>query len=644
MATSGTINGSCTGGSGSKYNFWAEWKRNSYSIADCSSNITIDLYVQRNDGYSASAYNLESKPGITLKAGGASKTPTTYFVDTRNSKKCKIATWTGTVDHKTDGSLTLPIAATFTHSGSSSLTGGSLSGNASITTIPQASTIDSLSCATKYFDGKLTYKYTPKSDSFYNRCNISVVVNGEYIRVKTVDLGKKDASQQTATVTFTDDELEIIYNELPKTDKGTLRFTFRTYSDSGYSDQIGDAAYKEISLYIPENSSTKPSLTMTLTPVSSLPSKFSSVYVQGRSKVDANLSGSGKFKADVESYKVTVGGTNYSSPYTSDFLDKSGEITVVGTVTDSREFSNEVTQKIYVSEYSNPKILPASGEKEIICKRCDENGNYTDSGTYLRIKARRNYSPVKTADGVKKNFCKIRYRYKTENEAWKEEMWKTILSSASSTDEIDTGPLLSGALSATTTYIAEVGVIDDIGEDAYTTITIPTDKVYTHEAGARRSFAYGKYVEDDNTFDIAEDIDFKVRTPGGPSTIISDTGWISLGLSDEVIEREEVAGRIGKGCYYRVINGNHVYVAFCCEFSMVDNTKVTISKDLIPSKYRPTNYIYQLCIADNRAVARCKVRPQGDVAVDWVQNMASDAVTSSYDVSWLDGYIDYWIN
>lgn len=651
MATSGSINGSCTGGSGGKYNFTAEWKRNSYSIADCSSNITIDLYVQRNDGYSSSAYNLDSKPGVTLKVGGASKTPTTYLLDTRKGAKCRIATWTGNVDHNTDGSLTLPISATFTHSGSTSLSGGSLSGNASITTIPQASSIDSLTCATKYFDGTMTYKYTPKNASFYNRCNISLSLNGEFIAVKSILLGQKSASQQTETVTLTADELGTIYDRLPKTDKGTLRFTFRTYSDSGYMNQIGDFDYKELNLHIPENSSTKPSVTMTLAPENSVSSawaaQFSAVYIQGRSKVDANFEGSGNFNADIESYKVKVDGKDYSSPYTSDFLDKSGEITVIGTATDTRGFSNEDTQKIYVWPYNKPKLLPASGEKEIICKRCDENGNYTDSGTYLRVKVKRSCSDVKKADGTAVNKCFIDFRCKAENEVWDDRMWTTILPAQNegNVDEIDTWDLLTLGISnvaATTSYIAEIKVTDYVGETTYTTISIPTDRVYDHEAGNRRSYAFGKYVEDDNTFDIAEDIDFKVRTKGGPATIIKDTGWIDMGLSENVTEGT-YGGRNGVGCYYRVINGNHVYVAFSCgcEYS---GAEIVVNQNAIPEEYRPSREAFALVTTQNRNISRTYVDKNGNVRIEWIQLITSTADTTSITVGWIDGYIDYWIN
>lgn len=137
MATSGTIKTTC--GSNDQYDYWAYWKRNSYSIENNKSNITIYLRLQRNDGNSSGAYNLGTKPSVTLKVGGASKTPTISYIDTRNGVECTFATWTGDVTHDADGSLDLAISASFTLTGTSSLSSGSLSGTASVTSIPRAS-------------------------------------------------------------------------------------------------------------------------------------------------------------------------------------------------------------------------------------------------------------------------------------------------------------------------------------------------------------------------------------------------------------------------------------------------------------------------------------------------------------------------
>lgn len=417
------------------------------------------------------------------------------------------------IGHNSDGTKSCPVSGYVTAPSGTSYAGhkSSGSGTAIFDTIPRASTIDSLTCATNYFNGALTYKYTPKSANYYNRCNIALNLNSEYIAVKTINLGKKAASQQTATVTLSSAELATIYDELPNTTKGTLRFTFRTYSDSGYSKQIGDAGYKEIFLNIPNNSSTQPSVSMTLTPVNSV-SGFDDIFIQGKSKVKATLSAEGKNNATIKSYSMSAEGTTYDSGdgYTSNFINNSGNVTVTGYATDSRGFTGKTEQNITVLAYSKPKILPISAENEVIAKRCDKDGVFSDNGTYLKIMARRGYSKL-TVEGVQKNFCQIRFRYKTET-ADSFSGWYTILTKNSlSSDEIITGALLDGALLPTNTYIVQVGVVDVVGEQSYTTITVPTDKVYMHRDGKRRSLSIGKYIEDDNTVDIAEDIDVKIR-------------------------------------------------------------------------------------------------------------------------------------
>lgn len=128
---------------------------------------------------------------------------------------------------------------------------------------------------------------------------------------------------------------------------------------------------------------------------------------------------------------------------------------------------------------------------------------------------------------------------------------------------------------------------------------------------------------------------------GGDRTI-SDTGWISLGLTDEVSASTINAGRSGNGCFYRVINGNHVYVAFNCSFAYA-NSPITISAAQIPAPYKPSRNIYALSTTNGRGIARSFVNSSGDVCIDYVQNMASGENTTAVNVNWIDGYIDYWV-
>lgn len=364
--------------------------------------------------------------------------------------------------------------------------------------IAGATAIDSVTCATKYLDGTLTYKYTPLSASMYNRCNISHNLNGEYIAVRSINLGKKSASQQTDSVTLTESELEKIYEDIPNTSDAVIRFTFRTYSDSDYSTQVGSADYEEITLSVPKNDKTLPDPGMKLSPVSSLPAAFDGLYIQGRSKVDADFEGSGKYGADIKSYSMSVEGKSYSSPYTSEYLTHTGSVTVSGTATDSRDYPGKEDQTITVIPYTGPKISVG------VCGRCDADGNLSDSGTYLKITASRSYSKV-VSEGVQKNFCKIRFRYKLVSAAsWS--AWTTILSGSASGDTVTTGALLGGALSSQSTYQVQVQAIDDIGDSSTSTFSIPTDKVHMHRT--KNAMGLGKYVEGENLLDVGWDAHF----------------------------------------------------------------------------------------------------------------------------------------
>lgn len=634
---SGTINLSRSASSGGYIESKIVWSATADPDTNTSKNVTASIYVRKGN----------TDMTLTIPTSGT----WSYSITINGSKvsgsasKDVLLNWVllgthtvASIDHDSNGSKSIVISGSVTAPTGTGLAGhtSSGSGTATFDTIPRASSIDSLACATKYFTGTMTYRYTPQSSSFYNRCNISLNINGTYTAVKTINLGQKSASQQTATVTLSESELAIIYNALPSTDKGKLRFTFRTYSNSGYSTQVGDTSVKEIELYIPNDTTTKPTVTMTVSPVSSLAAPFNTLYIMGRSKVDVNFTnGAGKFNATITGYEMSAGGVTYGSPYTSGYLTNDGNVSVVGRITDSRGFTREYTSVITVIPYGPPKI------QDVTAERCDKNGNVNEGGTYLKITATRNYSKV-VSGGAQKNFCKIRYRYKL-NSASSYSSWVTILEGSSlSSDKIVTGALLGGALSAQSTYQVQVQAIDDLGEYGYTTITVPTEAVYWHRDGARGSLTFGGYVEEDDTFAIAPGKTFVVKSTTGEDVTLSDTGWISLGLANTVNASTSNFGRIGTGCSYRVINGNHVYVAFNCAFQY-SGSAVTVGGSMIPAPYKPPRNQYALCTTNGRGIARVFVNSTGDVRIDYVQNMASAETTSSVTVNWIDGYIDYWV-
>ena len=623
--------GTITGSTGNQYiDAKVVWS----SVVPPSSDfsvVTATLYYKRNNtGFTTSGTGTFyiSINGVTTKANAT--------LNITESGWVQAVTATVNVTHNNDGTKSVSISA-WGSIPDTTLSSTSVNATVTLDTIAREGAITSVSCSTKYFDGTLTYKYAPKSASHYTRCNIAVNLGGEYIAVKTINHGQKSAASQTQTVTLSESELSIIYNKFPDSTDGVLRFTLRTYSDSGYSKQIGDADYKEITLYIPSNSDTQPTATMTLTPVSSLPSPFDSLYIKGRTKVDANFTNvEGKYGATVEYCKVTICGKNYGSPYTSEYITTDGDVAVTATLTDSRGHARVYTKTVTFIPYTNPRILPASGENGIVCARCNASGNLSESGTYLKIKAKRNYSPVESG-GAQKNFCKIRYRYKAEQGSYSS--WTTILAADAASDEVETGALLGGTLSIQSSYSVQIQAIDDIGEYSEVTITVPTDRVYMHRVGSMRSLGFGEYVTEGNMVSIAEDITTRFRG----KVNFAGEAWINLGLAEGVAESETNTGRWGgTGCYYRVCAGEkHIYVAFNCAFTY-SGSAIQINADPIPAEYRPDRNVYAMCATGGRAVARILVNKEGNILVDWIQVISSAEQTASATVKWIDGYIDYW--
>ena len=474
------------------------------SIADNTSKVDI-VWKSTQSGESWNGYTRTANYWVSINGGPETKYSVSYTLPQNSTKT--ILSKTITVPHKEDGTGTVKVRTWM----DTDISAGEveLSKTLTLATIPRASTIDSLSCATAYFTGQMTYKYTPKSSAMYNRCNISLHLGEEFISVKSVNLGQKAASQQTATVTLTEDELATVYNRLPSAKKGTLRFTFRTYSDSGYNTQVGDYAYKEIELKIPDDKTTKPTVGMSLAPVGNLPDAFDGLYVQGKTRVKATLTAAPKYNATIKSYSTKVNGIDYGSSdsYTSGYLTQTGSIAVTGYVTDSRGFTGEMPKTITVIPYAKPKLLSVSA------LRCNENGEADDSGAHLRIRATRSYSKVESG-GVQHNFCRIRYRWKPENGSYGS--WTTILARDATSDTVDT-KALNLSLSATTSYLVQIRAVDDIGEYAETIISVPTEEVYMHRT--KDAMGLGGYVNSSKMLDVFWDAKFRGEVMIGDKTL-----------------------------------------------------------------------------------------------------------------------------
>ena len=722
---SGTINGST---SNEYIVSKIEWTSTPTKSTN-SSKVTATLYYKRtNSGYTT--YGLGTF-GIYIdgKHGGLSATLTIT-----EHEWVKAVTTTKTIAHNDDGTMTIKIYGVG-NIGGTTLTSTNCSAQVKLDTIPRESSF-TVSTGNTTSAGN---PYVVVNDTNSLKVNISSH-SASFEHHVRFNFGSKDVEgdlvyNSKTYVPKMEDWLPYITSSsdtFALSDANAPSVEVRTISEEG--EQVGETVRKRFDIDVPYNTTTAPSVSRTISPVnpSSVPSNMATLYIQGKSSLNVDLSGSkAKYGASISSYQMRInnGGWYSGSTIKSGTLYQSGSNTITCKVTDSRGHSTTSTNTITVHEYSKPAITSYQGETAIVCERCTQAGAKDDSGTYLRIKAGMKYSKI-AVNGVAQNKCAIWYRYKTES-ASSYSSWATLIAKGATIDYADV--ILSNIVSSTTTsYIVELYCEDDLGGYARASFMIPTAQITFHLKEGGKGVGVGKYSETDNCLEIAEDWDvtgrvyslgkgmanipqsadlnsFKkfgvynitsnstaqtlVNRPSDKAGILivssgtgdgkqsgtwvyilqryltfdgneyyrvlqtsgnadewvsskwkgrSETPWTSIGLSTLASSATVEAGRHQKGCYYRVIDENHVYVAFNCAFTY-NGTALKISGSSIPSPYKPARSINAYCPTNGRALARVYVDGSGNVYVDHVQSLSASSDTSSYSVTWIDGYIDYWV-
>lgn len=477
------------------------------SISDNTSSVTCTVYVKKDSDNYTLTQTTNGTFKYTLSVNGNSVT---------GSKKLEILTsflaigsFTMIIPHNNDGTKTFNINGnvTMTSNSSSKFYGKKsyVNTNIELTTIPRASIINSLSCSTSYFDGTLTYKYTPQSSNYYNRCNISLNLNNDFIAVKSINIGTKSASQQTGEVTLSSSELSTIYNKLPSDTSGKLRFTFRTYSDSSYNTQIGEPSYQEKTLTIP--TSVKPSIgTITLDPVNIITADGDSrnILVKGKNKLNISVSGCAagtgssivSYTFSGQNISSTVSSTATSASATSNTMSAPGTLTYTVTVKDRRNRTTSKTASIICQDYNTDELKFSS----FTAYRCNSNGAEDNNGTYIKYDFKVNYPSV---DNTNKGTVKIYYR-KNTNTSWTAATNALTNSTTKSAEAIiknSSGNSISN-FDAASTYLVYAVLTDNYNQS----VRSPTITIF----GASRIFnirqngsgvAFGKMAEKDNTLE-----------------------------------------------------------------------------------------------------------------------------------------------
>ena len=562
-----------------------EWDYAS-DVATNTSAVTASLYYRRTNTYTGEPTS--GTGSFTITIDGQSRSVSQKKLVIPNDKSWVLAmTATVTVIHNPDGAKDIAISAT----GSlppSSLTATYCSGMATLAQIPRASIIESV--ANVALGNACSVKWTPLSTSFRYKLQFAI---GNWS-----DWSDTINPNNTSTYPYTGYTIPIDVAKQVKKKTGTMSVTLYTYSDSG--SQIGSADPKTFTVTVPENDATRPTLSMSISPVSDLPAPFNSLYIQGKSKVQATLGWELKPGAEAVDAYITVDGTTYRYPYESGHLTNDIVISVKGYVKDSRDHYGTASEDITVITYRKPVLQTASGETNIVATRCDKDGNATDSGTYLKIKARIDYEKV-MANGVQNNFGKIQYRYRAESGSWSD--WHTILDTATSTStEIVTGALLNGTLLVKNNYQVQVRAIDNITKEDEclpVTLSVPSENVYMHRPAHGNGMGLGGYTTGTGNLDVY----WKTRARGGLSLFNKEGEEIS---ADEALPLPR--GTLGEGWNPNDIdNGVHVVDEYPLKDSMGstimdggtlvqmtagDRWKVQLAFPTSPLDYTP---VYRVC-------------------------------------------------
>ena len=483
---SGTINGST---SNSYIEAKIEWSASANNLKNYSS-VAATLFYRKNS--STPTYG-DGDFSITIDGKVFTASNVWMDLDTANGWQRAMSA-TVDVPHLSNGTKTVVISATGDINGTT-FKYTNCSGTANLDTIPQASTIASVSKTDLGSPCKVTW--TPCSASYYNKLTFTC---GEWSH--TTDYF---CPGTTSLYTYTGYTFPYeVAKQFPSSTNGVMNVTLYTYWSKGGAT-TGDPSTSAFYVYLPENTDTKPKVTMTLSPVTPY-EKFKSLYLRGISKVKATFTGEGKYSATVDYYNMSVEGKSYDSRKsisTSNILTTAGKVSVVGTGRDSRWFTNTDTVEIDVIDYKAPYISPYNGYNKVICERCTEDGEANGSGTHLHVKGTRNYTKIDTDDIT--NTCSVRCRYKTEGGSY--EPYVIVHGSDETGDEFDA--ILNIELDPKVVYTVELSIIDDTLISNTMEFTISSEEVDFSLREGGKGAAFGKHATEANLFDCNWDARFR---------------------------------------------------------------------------------------------------------------------------------------
>lgn len=365
------IYGSLTGAAYNKYNLYATVE----VVARDEENLKSQVYLKfvlENASYTGKyCYNLEKRANVSLKINGVTKGAGNYNIDTRGTLSSVVADFTGWLSHDELGRLDLDIDFSFSQDYTSYpsdldvITGGSLSGTFSLEPFPVATTPhlpDSITVGTSFL---LDLSTSCQSNQYTH--NVSyIILDSEYEGILVT------AARGNVYCTVPKEAANGILEST-----ASAVFICETYDEEG--ELVGT---KSVSSVLDMPADAAPTLSFSLMPYNQgLASDFDDVFIQGKSKVKAEVMAESEYGATINSYELIVNGVktvSEESTLLSSVLLKSGTQTVTVKVVDSRGNSAQQSEKISVYEYAVPYL---SG---VLCEKRD-GGLYIEATRHFSL-------------------------------------------------------------------------------------------------------------------------------------------------------------------------------------------------------------------------------------------------------------------
>lgn len=426
---------------------------NSQSINSNSTNVTVKVIAKWTGG----SYNKNSKSGWCKIDGKKYEFSSSFNTGQSTSGSKTIYTKTLDIPHNDDGTKTLAVSASYTTGVSS----GTITANASktLTTIPRKST---LTVADGTLNAAQTLTVTQKSSSFTHTI---VMTCGDY---------SETICTKSSTLSFSFTPLIDLASENTTGTTVSVTYTITTYNGS---TSIGNNTYT-VKYTIP-SSLASPTLDLEYTDTTGYFDIYGK-YIQGKSILNIVATAAGLYGATIKSYKTTIDGTTFTTAEaTTNVLKSSGELTLVCVVTDTRGYTNTITETLTVLAYTAPKITA------LTAKRCDADGTRDNSGKYLQVVFSSSVTALED-----KNSVKVTVQYKKTAD--------TDFTSEDASDYANQYEILNGtfifAADKNSTYDITLVVTDAFGSVDKSTIGA-SEKVWQSRLWRGLGVAFGKFAE-----------------------------------------------------------------------------------------------------------------------------------------------------